>query len=183
MNNFDLGVDGHGQRPAIMRRRALLSMLPCTLAGGVVLAAFSAARAADPVTISIPVVTPLSGATSVIGQDVSKALDIAVRHINEDGGILGRKLELKVVDTQGKPDVMRRELERLARLENAPLILGCEISAATAAAAQFGEQFKLPHLNSAAASAEILERVKDTLCEAETVGNNEIRTSHLRNLG
>jgi branched-chain amino acid transport system substrate-binding protein len=58
--------------------------------------------------------------------------------------VLGRKLELKIVDTQGKPDVMRRELERLARLENAPLVLGCEVSAATAAAAQFAEQFKVP---------------------------------------
>ncbi|CAN5389171.1 ABC transporter substrate-binding protein [soil metagenome] len=175
MNNFDLDVDEPGQGSPIMRRRTLLSVLPCTLAGGVVLAAFSSARAADPVTISIPVATPLSGATSVIGQDVSKALDIAVRHINEDGGVLGCKLDLKLVDTQGKPDVMRRELERLARLENAPLVLGCEISAATAAAAQFCEQFKLPYLNSAAASAEILERGYSWYFSDQITGDDEAR--------
>ena len=116
-----------------------------------------------------------SGATSVIGQDTVKSLDIAMRHIAEDGGVLGRKLELKIVDTQGKPDVMRRELERLARLENAPLVLGCEVSAATAAAAQFAEQFKVPYLNSAAAAADILERGYSWYFSDQITGDDEAR--------
>ncbi|MCW5656847.1 MAG: ABC transporter substrate-binding protein [Burkholderiaceae bacterium] len=157
-----------------MPRRAPLSIVRLLLAA-TMLPVVGSAHAADATPISIPVVTPLSGATSVIGQDSAKGLEIAQRHIAEDGGVLGRKLELKTVDTQGKPDVMRRELERLARLENAPLILGCEISAATAAGAQFAEQFKVPFLNSAAASADILQRGYGWYFSDQITGDDEAR--------
>ena len=156
-----------------MRRLAFLR--PRRWLAAVALAGGAAVWAADPAPIVIPVVTPLSGATSVIGQDGAKAIELALRHIAEDGGVAGRKLELRLVDTQGKPDVMRRELERLARLENAPLILGCEVSAATAAGAQFAEQFKVPFLNSAAASAEILQRGYGWYFSDQITGDDEAR--------
>jgi hypothetical protein len=156
-------------------RRLGLGVLRGLLASALLLGALTLSHAADSSVLSIPVVTPLSGPTSVIGQDVVKSLDIAVRHIAEDGGVLGRKLELKIVDTQGKPDVMRRELERLARLENAPLVLGCEVSAATAAAAQFAEQFKVPYLNSAAVATDILERGYGWYFSDQITGDDEAR--------
>ncbi|MDP1538113.1 MAG: ABC transporter substrate-binding protein [Burkholderiales bacterium] len=153
----------------------LMSIMRSLLAGAVLLGASATVWAADTTPIVIPVVTPLSGATSVIGQDTVKSLDIAMQHIAEDGGVLGRKLELKIVDTQGKPDVMRRELERLARLENAPFVLGCEVSAATAAGAQFAEQFKVPYLNSAAAAADILNRGYSWYFSDQITGDDEAR--------
>lgn len=140
---------------------------------GILAFACSLAQAADPATITIPVVTPVSGPIAVIGQDASKSLEIAVQHINEDGGVLGRKFAVNIVDTQAKPDVMRRELERLARLENAPMILGCEVSAATAAAAQFAEQFKVPYLNSAAVAADILARGYSWYFSDQITGDDE----------
>lgn len=179
--DFPRHANGVAAAPASGPARGALRR---TLASALLLGASMLAHAADPAVLSIPVVTPLSGATSVIGQDTVKTLDIAMRHIAEDGGVLGRKLEFKIVDTQGKPDVMRRELERLARLENAPLVLGCEVSAATAAAAQFAEQFKLPYLNSAAVAADILERGYSWYFSDQIAGDDEARavTSFLEHL-
>jgi branched-chain amino acid transport system substrate-binding protein len=108
--------------------------------------------------IVIPAISAMSGPTAVIGQDTQKGIEIALEHINADGGIKGRPLNIQIYDTQGDPGVVRQVMERLTRLERAPIILGCEISAATSAAAQFAEQGRVPYLNSSAVSAELLER-------------------------
>ncbi len=108
--------------------------------------------------VAIPAITAMSGSTAVLGQDAQKGIEIAVEHINADGGINGRPLKIQVYDTQGEPGVVRQVMERLTRMERAPIILGCEVSAGTSAAAQFAEQAGVPYLNSSAVSAELLER-------------------------
>jgi len=117
--------------------------------------AASLAVAAEP--LHIPAITPLTGPVAAIGQDVKKGLEVAVEEINKTGGIGGRQVVVDVVDTQSKPEVVRREMERLTSLENAPIIQGCESSAGISAAAQFGERAGVPLLNSLAA-AEIFDR-------------------------
>ncbi|OYU86087.1 MAG: hypothetical protein CFE29_30580 [Bradyrhizobiaceae bacterium PARB1] len=109
-------------------------------------------------TISIPVLTPLTGPLAILGQDGKKGIEIAVQQINEAGGIAGRRLAMDIVDSQGKPDVARREMERLVRLQNAPLVLGCDISASTSTAAQFAEASQTPLFSAGAVSSEILNR-------------------------
>lgn len=108
--------------------------------------------------IVIPSIAAMSGSVAVTGQDAQKGVEIALEHINADGGIDGRPLKVQLYDTQGNPGVVRQVMERLTRLEEAPVILGCEISAGTSAAAQFAEQARVPYLNSSAVSAELLER-------------------------
>lgn len=108
--------------------------------------------------VAIPAITAMSGSTAVLGQDAQKGIEIAVEHINADGGINGRPLKIQVYDTQGEPGVVRQVMERLTRMERAPIILGCEVSAGTSAAGQFAEQAGVPYLNSSAVSAELLER-------------------------
>lgn len=113
-------------------------------------------QSGDP--IKIPMMTSLTGPLAILGQDAKKGLDIAVEQINKDGGIAGRQLIVEITDSQGKPNVARREMERLVRLEKAPLVLGCDISASTASAVQFAEASSVPLLNSAAVSSDILHR-------------------------
>ena len=78
-----------------MRRLAFLR--PRRWLAAVALAGGAAVWAADPAPIVIPVVTPLSGATSVIGQDGAKAIELALRHIAEDGTVTVLKDNLKVL--------------------------------------------------------------------------------------
>ena len=77
------------------------------------------------VFLTIPAFTSLTGPIAILGQDAKKSIEIGVQQINEAGGIGGRKLMIDVTDTQGKPDVARREMERLVRLQNAPMLFGC----------------------------------------------------------
>jgi branched-chain amino acid transport system substrate-binding protein len=101
--------------------------------------------------IKIPAIMPLSGAVAIIGQDAKKGIEIAVQEINKNGGIGGRPLQ-ETVDTQSNPEIVRREMERLTKLENAPFIIGCESSGGMAAAAQFADQAGVPLLNALAAA-------------------------------
>lgn len=125
-----------------------LAMTPLTATG-------ARAQAED---LVIPAISPMTGSVAVIGQDSEKGLEIALEHINADGGVAGRPLKIQIYDTQAEPGIVRQVMERLTRLERAPIILGCEVSAGTSAAAQFAEQARVPLLNSGAVSSELLER-------------------------
>ena len=62
-------------------------------AGAAAVAGFPAiVRAADPVRIGF--LGPLSGALAFVGQTNQNCLNLAVSEINEQGGILGRKVEV-----------------------------------------------------------------------------------------
>jgi branched-chain amino acid transport system substrate-binding protein len=126
-----------------------------------------------PESISIPVLAPLTGPLAILGQDGKKGIDIAVQQINEAGGIAGHKLVVDIVDSQGKPDVARREMERLVRLQNAPLVLGCDISASTSTAAQFAEASQTPLFNVAAVSSAIIDRHYHWYFTQQITSNNE----------
>lgn len=128
-------------------------------------------------TISVPVLTPLTGPLAILGQDGKKGLDIAVQQINESGGIAGRKLSVDVTDSQGKPDVARREMERLVRLQNAPLVMGCDISASTSTAAQFAEASQTPLFNVSAVSSEIINRHYHWYFTQQITSNDEADTA------
>ena len=127
-------------------------------------------------SIKIPALTALTGPLAILGQDGKKGIEIAVDQINRAGGIAGRKLIVDVSDSQGKPDTARREMERLVRLQNAPLVLGCDISASTASAAQFAEASQVVLFNAAAVSSEILDRHYRWYFTQQITNNDEADT-------
>ncbi|MCL4745691.1 MAG: ABC transporter substrate-binding protein [Burkholderiaceae bacterium] len=84
-------------------------------------AASAFAQASEPVRIGVP--TALSGVYASLGAEVKRAVDFAVAEVNAKGGIMGRKVEIKVLDTEVKPDVARKQAERLA-LEGYKILTG-----------------------------------------------------------
>lgn len=87
-----------------MRLRHHLGLLAATLASLPV-----AAGAADSIKIGFPI--PLSGPTAVYGKPVLAGAEMAVKEINDNGGVLGRKIELLSRDSKASAD----EAVRLAR--------------------------------------------------------------------
>ena len=158
-----------------MRVRLVLTFVAVLLAFGADEVRAQSQPASE--AISVPVLTPLTGPLAILGQDGKKGLDIAVQQINDAGGIAGRKLTVDVTDSQGKPDVARREMERLVRLQNAPLVLGCDISAATSTAAQFAEASQTPLFNVSAVSSEIINRHYHWYFTQQITSNDEADTA------
>lgn len=140
-----------------MRRRLLLK----TAMAGTVAALFATgASAADAVKIGYLI--PLSGtAAASIGKDMARATELAVKHINDAGGIKsmgGAKLKLVEVDTRGDPKVAITEAERLITQEKVPVLLGAFQSGVTFPATAVAEKYRVPWVVDLAAKADITER-------------------------
>jgi len=73
----------------------------------------------DPIRIGG--VWPLADIT---GDQASKAAQLAVDEINASGGIMGRQVELIVIDSEFKPDKGAAALERLATIEKVDFFVG-----------------------------------------------------------
>jgi branched-chain amino acid transport system substrate-binding protein len=93
------------------------------IAGVMVLAtAFVAsAQAADPLRIGVP--TDLSGTYATLGDEVMQAIRFAVDEANANGGVAGHMVEYKSYDTEAKPELARRQAEKLVS-EGYPILTG-----------------------------------------------------------
>ena len=72
---------------------------------------------------------PQTGPFKNIGQTQHNAVVLAVEEINKDGGILGRKIEIVIRDTQSKPAVSEKNVADLIDNEGCKMIFGGPSSA------------------------------------------------------
>jgi branched-chain amino acid transport system substrate-binding protein len=82
------------------------------LAGIAASSLVSSASAAD--TIKVGVIIPLSGGAGRQGQDVANSVQAMATLINEDGGVLGRQLEILVRDDESTPAIGVAKANELA---------------------------------------------------------------------
>lgn len=74
------------------------------------------------------------------------------KHINENGGLLGKKVKLIIYDDQSEPGIARKLYSRLISKDRVDLILAPYSSAVTMAVLPVTEKFKYPLLASGAAA-------------------------------
>ncbi|MBN2031741.1 MAG: ABC transporter substrate-binding protein [Deltaproteobacteria bacterium] len=79
-------------------------------------------RAADP--IKLGACEPLSGTFKDIGDRYLEGVQYAAKVINEQGGLLGRKVEVIPIDTELKPDVATRKATKLILKDNVKYFCG-----------------------------------------------------------
>lgn len=111
------------------------------------LAFASSASAQD--ALKIGVLVPLTGPQSPDGTRLLKGHELAIKHINEQGGLAGlrgAKAELVVGDTQSRPEIARSEAERVISRDGVHVLLGAWATAATLPAAQVAERSKVPFI-------------------------------------
>jgi len=81
-------------------------------------------------TIKIGALVPLSAPGSVTGGTAMKAaFEIALDEINAAGGVLGKKVQLVLVDTEGLPERGTAAMERMINLEKVVGVVGSYHSA------------------------------------------------------
>ena len=71
----------------------------------------TSAFAADPLRVGIP--TDLSGTYATLGEEVMRAVRFATDEANAQHGVAGHMVEIKSYDTEAKPDLARRQSEKL----------------------------------------------------------------------
>jgi urea transport system substrate-binding protein len=111
---------------------------------GAALAVATAAGAADPIKIGVPV--GLSGANSVVAPSVVQSAQLAVDEINAKGGILGRPLELEVADDGSGAAGAQKAFDSLIFQKKANALISMETSAARNAGLPIVARGKVPFI-------------------------------------
>ena len=99
-----------------------------------------------------------TGTYAAQGQNQLRGYQLCVKHTNERGGVLGRKIELVVEDDQSQPDTAIRIYERLITQEKVDLVLGPFGSTMTEPVANVTEKYRMPMVAPTAATTSIFKK-------------------------
>jgi len=70
------------------------------------------AQTKEPLKIGVP--TALTGTYAQLGDEAKRAIEFAVAEANAAGGVDGRQVEVRYLDTEAKPELARQQGEKLA---------------------------------------------------------------------
>jgi len=79
--------------------------------------------------IRIGAVVSATGPGSFLGDPASKALELMAEHINQEGGVLGRPLELVIYDDASNPERARTMMQRLLTQDRVNIVIGSNLTA------------------------------------------------------
>ncbi len=111
-------------------------------------------------TIRIGILAPLSGPFASGGSSFLQAATLAVERANEEGGILGRRVEMVVADSQGRVETAKSEALRLISREKVFAIVGAYLSEETIGAIEAAVATRKILIVPVAATAEITDGVR-----------------------
>jgi len=103
---------------------------------------------------------PLTGALATDGQEMANAVQVAVDHVNAEGGIAsldGAPVRFDVIDSEGAPEVAATNAQTLID-RGAVGLIGAWLSSNTLATTQVAERAGIPHIVDQSLSNEILNR-------------------------
>lgn len=113
---------------------------------------------ADGDTIVFGGALPLTGWGSDAGQLNNRGYELWAKHVNEDGGILGKQVELKIYDDQSDPTTTARLYERLITQDKVDVLLAPWSDDMTMPATTVAEKYKKPMLTGGATLTDIWSR-------------------------
>ncbi len=96
--------------------------------------------------IKIGAVVSLSGAGAGLGIPERNGIQLAVKTINEQGGVKGRPLKVLIEDDGSKPDAAKSKAEHLIFNEKVALMIGASLTASTDAIAAITHKLQMPQL-------------------------------------
>jgi len=94
-----------------------------------------------------------TGAYAALSQEMLRGYHLCVRHTNDKGGILERRLELVVDDDQSQPAMAARVYEKLITQDKVDLVLGPYGSPMTEAVADVTEKYRMPMVTDSATTS------------------------------
>ncbi len=137
----------HARRPRLLVAALVLAVLGVVAAPG---------HAQGPIRIGASL--SLTGTYAALGQNQQRGYQLCAKHMNEKGGVLGRKLEFVFYDDQSQPATGVRLYERLITQDKVDLVMGPYSSAITEAVANVNERYKMPMVAPMASTTSIFKK-------------------------
>jgi len=94
-------------------------------------------------TVKIGLLAPLSGQVPTFGLSNKEGAELAVKEWNDKGGVLGKKIELIIADSQCSPDPAVNAANKLIDQDGVKLIVGETCSSASIPVAEIVNQKKV----------------------------------------
>jgi len=130
----------------------------------------------DPIVIGISL--PLTGDFSEPGKGVQRGYEAWAQIVNEDGGLLGRQVELKILDDQSNADRVVADYEVLIAQDEVDLVFGPFSTRLVVPSARIAQEYGMLFVEPAGAAAEVFEQGFDNLFYAAPA----IADDHYNNL-
>jgi branched-chain amino acid transport system substrate-binding protein len=91
-------------------------------------------------TVKIGAVLPLTGDSAAWGDQGRKGIEVAVREVNDSGGVNGQPIEVVYEDSQANPRLAVSAISKLISVDKVPAVVGDAVSATTLAMAPIAEE-------------------------------------------
>ncbi len=147
---------------------ALVSALVLSGCGG---GGGSEDSADDPIVIGVSL--PLTGDFSEPGKGVQRGYAAWAKIVNDSGGLLGRKVELKILDDQSNADRVVSDYEQLLGKDGVDLVFGPFSTRLVVPSARVAEEYGMAFVEPAGAAAAVFEQgFKNLFYAAPAVAND-----------
>jgi branched-chain amino acid transport system substrate-binding protein len=110
----------------------------------------------DPITIGISL--PLTGDFAEPGKGVQRGYEAWAKDVNDAGGLLGRQVELKVLDDQSSADRVVSDYEQLIGQDQVDLVFGPFSTRLVVPSARVAEEYGMLFVEPAGAAPEVFEQ-------------------------
>jgi branched-chain amino acid transport system substrate-binding protein len=131
-----------------------------------ILAALAAAcggKTAQPPTIKIGVNSEMTGLVSSFGVSSANGINLAIKEVNAQGGVLGKPLQPVFADNKSEPAEAALAATKLIAQDKVPVVLGPLISSTALACAKIAENSKIPMLTPSATNPAVTVQDGKTL--------------------
>ena len=100
----------------------------------------------------------MTGAEATFGISTRDGIILAVEEWNKAGGLLGKQIELKAYDNQGKPEEARLSVDKLITVDNVVAVLGEVASTRSLAGAPVAQQNKVPMISPSSTNPAVTQK-------------------------
>ena len=106
-------------------------------------------------TIKIGVVSELTGPNASYGTSVVKGMKLAVKEINDKGGVDGKKIELAIADDKSEPAEAANAMQKLVTQDKVVAVIAPIASSSVMAAAPINQQAKVLSISPTASNPKV----------------------------
>lgn len=112
--------------------------------------------ASDPITVGISL--PLTGDFSEPGKGVQEGYEAWAKAVNDKGGLLGRRVELKILDDQSNADRVVADYEQLIGSDKVDLVVGPFSTRLVVPSARVAQEYGMLFVEPAGAAAQVFQQ-------------------------
>ncbi len=103
-------------------------------------------KAADSGDIKIGIVAEMTGGNATYGTSMVNGMKLALKEVNDKGGVMGKKLDLVIADSKSEPAEAANAMSKLINQDKTPIVSGIFTSSSAIAACNVSETSKIPFL-------------------------------------